>query len=310
MNSRDEGWRGLWGRLWRRSKQEERQASPRSGLVLGTAVAPRWEDVAHKLINDSTTMRQHGVTQLKHVQQLSNWDCGVACLLMAVDWLCDGGASSSQHDKEEQRDWMLKQAGTQSIWTIDLVWILYCLKKQQRLKFLSLPLSFSYLLCSQTLSVNEDLSDYSYYRDAFSQDRIRVQKRFAAANELQLPVFQTSHLSLEQVTDCIRRNNCIAIALVDNKRLIGNTNQPYCGHYIVLAGISCNESDIEEAKQKEGPSLFVLGEAETRSCLVVKNPGSTESVSYFTLRHFERAWRAKGTDEDIIFIAKNRGQSW
>jgi len=305
MNSRDEGWLGLWGRLWRR-KEEERQASP-CNPGLETEVAPRWEDVAHKLMKDSTTMRQHGVTELKHVQQLSNWDCGVACLLMAVEWLCDGASSS--HDVDEQRDWMLEQAGTQSIWTMDLVWILYCLKKQQRLKFLSLP-SFSYLFCSQTLSVNEDLSDYSYYRDAFSQDRIRVQKRFAAVNELQLPVFQMSHLSIERVTDCIQRNNCIAIALVDNRLLLGKANQPYSGHYVVLAGISCNESHIEEAKRKEGPSLFVLGEAETKSCLVVQNPGSTESVSYFTLRHFERAWRAKGTDEDIVFIVKNGGKSW
>ena len=40
-------------------------------------------------------------------------------------------------------------------------------------------------------------------------------------------------------------------------------------------------------------------------CIVIKNPGSPNATEFITFDLFEEAWKAKGTDQDIIFIASH-----
>jgi hypothetical protein len=40
-------------------------------------------------------------------------------------------------------------------------------------------------------------------------------------------------------------------------------------------------------------------------CIVIKNPGSPNATEFITVDLFEEAWKAKGTDQDIIFIASH-----
>jgi hypothetical protein len=78
-------------------------------------------------------------------------------------------AASGDHDN--QRDWMLQQLQTQSVWTVDLVLLFDQLIRssgsisQQEASF---------LFSSNTLQVNETLGDIGYYRAAFLEDQQRV----------------------------------------------------------------------------------------------------------------------------------------
>ena len=283
-----------------------------------------WEEAVSKLfggLSSSLTTASCGITDIRHVQQFHNWDCGIACLQMVADWLLFSIAAPADNSNKADdprllrgRDWMLQQVGTESIWTVDLVYILQLLRweQQQQKQTESSTTCFSYLFCSKTLSVNEDLSQFSYYKDAFAQDRIRVQMRFARVAELRLPTLQlSSSLRMDQVIDCIQKSRCVAIALVDNHFLVGQSrsgnadNKPYSGHYILLTGLSEDGDHIRQAAEKDPlTTASDNNDGVLRYCLVVRNPGSRETVSYFTTTHFERAWRAPGTDEDIIFVVQ------
>mmetsp|Transcript_5719 Transcript_5719/g.8793 ORF Transcript_5719/g.8793 Transcript_5719/m.8793 type:complete len:85 (-) Transcript_5719:31-285(-) len=49
-----------------------------------------------------------------------------------------------------------------------------------------------------------------------------------------------------------------------------------------------------------------IDDSETYSyCLVIKNPGIWKETQFVTPSLFEASWRAKGTDEDIILVAKH-----
>jgi Guanylylate cyclase len=150
----------------------------------------------------------------------------------------------------------------------------------------------------------------------------------------QWPALQQSHLSLQHIVDCIQRYNCIAIALVDNHVLCcptvtdpttttttaaasvsnNNPNDTYVGHYVVLVGVSDDPEHMRQAVTMDttsataGPPQPPLESPPYSYCLVVHNPASSEAaaaVSYWTLPHFERSWRAHGTDDDIIFVVKH-----
>jgi len=98
----------------------------------------------------------------------------------------------------------------------------------------------------------------------------------------------------------------------------------YAGHYVVLCGVSYDKDDITVAEIEErGYRSDFLEEPTTTThdnggggesssspslskfCMVIKNPSSSNSTDFVTPAHFERAWRANGTDEDVIFVAKH-----
>mmetsp|Transcript_39837 Transcript_39837/g.119836 ORF Transcript_39837/g.119836 Transcript_39837/m.119836 type:complete len:431 (-) Transcript_39837:660-1952(-) len=82
----------------------------------------------------------------------------------------------------------------------------------------------------------------------------------------------------------------------------GTHSQPsddssYAGHYVILCGVSYDAADVGQAESN--------GEGIGSSfCMVMKNPSSCNPTDFVTPAHFERAWRANGTDDDILFIAK------
>lgn len=185
---------------------------------------------------------------------------------------------------------MLDTLATQSIWTIDLLVLLntICLNDER--------VSASYLLCSKTLGVNREHNSLRYYVKAFSRDQGRVNDMFAKANKMGLDLLCLSHLGMAQVISLVSLDHVVAICLLDNSvlRKRGNT---YGGHYVVLTGMSCDPSHVKEAKQNDPDSIDDF-------CIVVKNPASKNETDYVTPFLLNKAWRSKGTDDDIIFIAK------
>jgi hypothetical protein len=96
----------------------------------------------------------------------------------------------------------------------------------------------------------------------------------------------------------------------------------YAGHYVILCGISRNPHHLKEAQDWEDDirsvtnrlqQLSTIGDdangmyhIEEDFCFVLSNPApSTPAPFMFITPHrLEASWRAKGTDEDIIFIRK------
>jgi hypothetical protein len=285
---------------------------------------------------DATTAALEGrsaFTSIPHVKQLETWDCGVACLQMIWQWLCQESSNLiANNDKSEtnvaatavDRAWMLEQLQTQSVWTVDIVLLLDRLIRSQIRSQEQQQQSASYLFCSKTLGVNETLQDVRYYRAAFGVDQGRVQDLFGEIERRNLPVLQVASLQLEQIVAVIQLPDSIAIALVDNFVLLGGSNKAppivrqsaeddasfsrndpdgddtsgvldtYAGHYIILQGTSCEPNHLLQA-----------GVVDDEYCFVVQNPGACVETTYLSPELFERAWRAKGTDEDIIFVTRH-----
>jgi hypothetical protein len=76
----------------------------------------------------------------------------------------------------------------------------------------------------------------------------------------------------------------------------------YAGHYVILCGKSSDSDHIQKAKSwgKERSD-----DRHEPYCLVLVNPGIPDQIMFVSPRLFEQAWRAEGTDCDIIFIAKH-----
>jgi hypothetical protein len=237
-------------------------------------------------------------------------------------------------DHNNHRDWMLQQLQTQSVWTVDLVLLLdHLIRSSGGSSRSSIQQEVSFLFSSNTLQVNETLGDIGYYRAAFLEDQRRVREHFEEIKRRQLLTVLQRCLPLEQIVALVQEPDCIAICLVDNVVLLAhddnenvddndkNTGEMICtvdttdgnhagrqqqqhlhgvddtyaGHYILLQGTSCQDYHLQQAG---GTSI------DAGYCFVVQNPGCS-GTTYLSPDRFERAWRAKGTDEDILFVAKH-----
>lgn len=227
---------------------------------------------------------------------------------------------------ETEKAWMIKFVATKSIWTIDLVMLLQHILTCNRIKpdgidvnaiegnggghralesQQNCPFSpkFSYLFCSSAFGVDESYSNLGYYKDAFSSDELRVRNLFQLARKRKLPLLQTSGISLQTFADVISKRGVVAIVLLDNSILRSNAihiANSYSGHYVLVYGISCDENDINDARMNS-PDENVTHDF----CMAIKNPGSAEIIQFIVPSLFEKAWRANGTDEDVIFVAKH-----
>ena len=296
------------------------------------------------------------ITNILHVRQQETWDCGIACLQMVFAWLKEDhrmetslAPSPSLTHLQEQREELLEAVGTQSVWTVDLVVQIHHFLEcavYDRKESLDLRNSITkenaddtlgnrapiapatFLFCTTTLEVNEALQDYSYYEKAFDQDRVRVEKLFDFIRKENIPVLRVptkfacsrdtgpGGLPLEHVIHLVQKENCIAIALVDNSILLRGmygegcegtealpANESYVGHYVLIVGV-CREDDFLVGNDGSVKDSSIIA---SRFKLVICNPGIDEPVSHVEAQLFERAWRASGTDQDIIFIAKHQG---
>jgi len=246
----------------------------------------RWERALVPLVGEITNAKVSADSkvftekaELTHVTQIESWDCGIACLLMTLRWLRDRSDTKRtlSRDEEKERTWMLKTVTSESIWSIDLVHLLQKIRNRR-------ILGFNYLFASKALQVDQHHRDLSFYEEAFSDDQSRVTELFNQAKEQGWPLIQLEHqLDLTQVVQLVSRSDCIAIALVDNTILMQKLDtDTYAGHYIIISGVETNEKN---------DLIFQI-----------HNPDSSKPIEYITSSLFEKAWRARGTDEDIIFI--------
>ena len=151
-------------------------------------------------------------------------------------------------------------------------------------------------------------SSIGYYKDAFTSDEIRVNNLFDIAEKQVLPLLETSNLTLQVLADIVSRKGVVAIVLLDNRILKNESNEAsttYCGHYVILCGISRHEKDISIAQL----NAVSVEEEDAQNddlnpdfCMILKNPGIYKQVEYVSPCVFDKARKALGTDQDVIFI--------
>jgi len=218
-----------------------------------------------------------------------------------------------------EKNWLIEYIATESIWTIDLVMLLQLIisdginSNDEEEEHSSTTISheqytFSYLFCSTKFGVNKTYNNIGYYKGAFTSDEIRVNNLFDIAEKQVLPLLETftTNLTLQVLVNIVSRKGVVAIVLLDNRILKNESNgaSTYCGHYVILCGISRDENDIKCAQVNAASEEEVRNDDRYDFCLVLKNPGIYKQVEYVSPCVFDKARQAKGTDQDVIFIAK------
>lgn len=187
------------------------------------------------------------------------------------------------------------------------------------------------LASMQVMVADESYRDFQYYENSFEEDQSRVACTFRDLHRQEVPMLKTTTnsrddgkqkrggrgLSLSTVIDIVQREDCLAIVLLDNCVLMATTSQNpvYAGHYIVLCGTSDEPSHVKIANSgeshdhRESLQGDESDEKTERFCFVLCNPDPLSSIAgsnymYVTPGRLEASWRAKGTDEDIIFLRK------
>lgn len=269
---------------------------------------------------------------MSHVKQQETWDCGLACIQMITDWMGYPIRTRSPRrntngtvvqdilqSRVQVRNWMKERIQTRSIWTLDLVLLLEELLPSggDRTVEEEEEAAGHYLFCTKSLSVNTAWNELEYYRDAFREDRIRLERGLTQIHIHTLPAVQMEHLPLREVARLVQREDCSAIVLVNNNAWLqiqqsatrntitptsaaapAITKVPYTGHYVVLAGII-----QDRTSSQTGCDQLCLDE---KYYFVVYDPASdsTTQPKLLAAKHFEQIWRSEGTDEDIIFVVK------
>lgn len=228
----------------------------------------------NRVSQDVLLSRSHFI-EVPQVNQLYNWDCGLACVLMVLQTI---GINNCNLQVLENL------CGTQSIWTVDLAYLLR-----------SFSVIFSYF--TVTLGANPNFSVETFYKEQLPHDLDRVDLLFQKALEAGIRI-ESRSFSREELSLLILSGKYIAIALVDQFKLrqswledvcttdFYESNRGYTGHYVVICGYDADRDEFEI----RDPAISRLGNS-CRKC---------QRVSSNLL---DEARKSFGTDEDLLLIS-------
>ncbi|XP_055388122.1 protein GUCD1 isoform X2 [Condylostylus longicornis] len=211
--------------------------------------------------------------KLVHFRQRYDWDCGISCILMVVSAL-------SREYIVNHFDEIQEGFGS-STWTIDLC---YILKR--------FNVTHKYL--TKTIGVDPKYIEHSYYTPIIERDQERVKLRFEQAEAKGINVekktvkFDAIIRHLSKYGPVILLTNAALLTCDNCKRKDEQKQSPsrYLGHYVVICGY-----DLIKRK------------------VLYRNPAQDDHVCVTSVDAMDRARKAYGTDEDVIFIYY-RSKSW
>ncbi|KAG8467122.1 hypothetical protein KFE25_000438 [Diacronema lutheri] len=133
-----------------------------------------------------------------HVAQRFSWDCGLACVEMVLRALGDETSPAKLH----------AQAGTASVWTIDLAFLLaaHCVPCTYR---------------TSQLGCNPNFAREGFYAERLRDDRERVERLFSRALASGTPCVEHRAVSRDELCLHLGGGSAVAIVLVDRQRLCG-----------------------------------------------------------------------------------------
>ncbi|XP_007009143.2 PREDICTED: protein GUCD1 isoform X1 [Theobroma cacao] len=222
----------------------------------------------NRIGHDAVLPRSYFV-QVPHINQLFSWDCGLACVLMALTTIGINDCSIQN---------LAELCCTTSIWTVDLAYLLQ--------KF---SVRFSYY--TVTFGANPNYSGETYYKEQLPTDLLRVDMLFQKAVEAGINI-RCRSISGEEISRWILSGKYIVIALVDQYKLsqswAGDVIVPglygndggYTGHYVVICGYDAGADEFE-----------------------IRDPASSRKHSKVSSKCLEEARKSFGTDEDLLLIS-------
>ncbi|KAJ4836552.1 Guanylyl cyclase 1 [Turnera subulata] len=204
-----------------------------------------------------------------HINQLHSWDCGLACVLMALNTVGIGNCSIQG---------LADICCTTSIWTVDLAYLLQ--------KF---SVKFSYY--TVTLGANPNYSAETFYQEQLPSDLGRVDMLFQKALEQGINI-QCRSINEKEISILILSGKYIAIVLVDQYKLSQSWLQSailsganadelgYTGHYVVICGYDAGVDEFE-----------------------IRDPATNREHERISSKCLEEARKSFGTDEDLLLIS-------
>eukprot|EP01047_Picozoa_sp_COSAG01_P029006 COSAG01_NODE_1972_length_8757_cov_109.482559_4_plen_351_part_00 len=214
-------------------------------------------------------------TPVHHIQQAFKWDCGLACVLMA---LRANGIHKTRQD-------LVKMAETTSIWTVDLAYIMR-----------RCGLAFSFYTVME--GVRDSYSEEVFYAQDLDVDRQRVTRLFREAHSAGVDI-RTSSMSSSQLAEALFEAQ-LAIVLTD-RRLLRPQKRA-----LALAKRTEQVIDFQsvavDGSSFTGHYVVVAGFDRTTSTFDVVDPAC--SVPRYTVpaEQLDRARTAFGTDEDLLLV--------
>ncbi|KAI8069151.1 Guanylyl cyclase [Gongronella butleri] len=216
--------------------------------------------------------------RIPHIQQTDQWDCGLACVEMVLRGLL---VNTTKQD-------LIKECAVESIWTIDLAFLLGRYVQD-----------FTYY--TSYLGSRKEYQDDSFYQEQFDADELRVNRLFAKAKSASIHVVRMM-LPLDDFKRFLFCKKFAMITLV-NARLL---HCPICKHHESCMAIACTqmESLLDKVKRHSyiGHFIVLIGYDPGEDMFIYRDPNADDSICAISSKQFEIARKAPGTDHDCLVI--------
>ncbi|RNA16987.1 GUCD1 isoform X2 [Brachionus plicatilis] len=264
---------------------------------------------------------------IKHLKQLTQNDCGPACLKMAINFIHRNCPHALRNERVSNIDHLLRHLNldSKSLWTIDIAHL--CAMEK-----------INHVMYTITLGVLDSYSSVDFYSNEtnFRSEMLRIEQKFSKAKEIGINVIKDS-IDLDRIKYELNRNN-VCIVLVDANLLNGKNihlededkdlNEVYNSedmkdfHRVSRASCCINpfgkktdknsktdlnkmvEMNIKKSSRSSycGHYITLVGYDDVKELIFYRNPSSVQNFSFTSYLNFEIARKSFGTDQDILFI--------
>ncbi|KAI8078155.1 Guanylyl cyclase [Gilbertella persicaria] len=215
---------------------------------------------------------------IPHINQDTNWDCGLACVVMTLRGL---GFIVSVEE-------ITRQCPVNSVWTIDLAFLLR-----------NYVQDFTYY--TSYLGSRKEYQDQKFYQDSFNEDEKRVNKLFAIAKSCSVHVVRMM-LPLDDFKRFLFCKKFAIITLV-NARLL---RCQLCKQHRGCLGSLCSQLDLllERCKGYDylGHFIVLIGYDPTEDLFVYRDPAANDAFCTISADDLDEARQSEGTDHDCIVV--------
>lgn len=246
--------------------------------------------IFRKYTDEHSKMPSVTCRSVSHTQQQFNWDCGLSCVLMALDAAEELAAKERISDDLEL---VCQNEGFgHSTWTIDLCYLL---------KNYAPQLSFSYTTI--TIGVDPTYMNQVFYNKILHRDSQRVQDRFESAQSNGISIQEKSVTINEIVQHISDSGTCIVLT---NANLLSCETCSYftlCGNGENARTSSCLLLRTCGGNAYQGHYVLAVGYDIPKRKIYYRNPTLRDRVCMMSYERFDEARNSYGTDEDVIFIS-------
>mmetsp|Transcript_14276 Transcript_14276/g.45747 ORF Transcript_14276/g.45747 Transcript_14276/m.45747 type:complete len:306 (+) Transcript_14276:100-1017(+) len=198
--------------------------------------------------------------------QAADWDCGLACVQMALLSLDVPPPACSLKQ-------LRARLSSDSVWTADLVYLLA-----------SYGIQCEYLTSELSAGASSaEKAGSAFYASSLEADAARVDALFARAASEEGVSIRCCKLGANELWNALRDDDQLAIVLVDGRMLYARAGRPpdgdFEGHYVLLVGLD-----------------------DTTDSFRVKDPARSDRTAVVAAKRLADARAVPGTDDDVILV--------